>query len=408
MTDHPTIKVTRDLRAIVELTGRLEAQAIALADDQLMPGGLAMVALAGAAAPSAYAEALDDAEQRALAVVLAAGLDPRTAVMPEVYEDDWEPPLQTLLFWSEEWRTLHDMPFVPSKGRPRQSEATEANFLLWALDWAWRNERRWEDFAADIKAARKRLEAILAAGTATERSRVVCPDCDDAPRLIKVWAPAYIAGWRCCVCSTTLPETLECEECRHRYEPRGGRCTNRVGPKDDRHVCGGKLQPTIELDHCPNPECWTAAPPEPVQVSDSGADQWKCPACRHRFGAESLRDAYAKQLRSAGAARWVTLADALSIMRRQGWREHTVRRWVSEGRIESKAVEYENGTRGPRLVWWPDAWRAHLAHKREREQARRYALELGQRRAYCAVVHGEECWVPGRGCSKTLAKTTSV
>lgn len=162
MTDaSPMVKVARNLRRIVELTDQLEAQAIANANDALMPGGLAMVALAAVSAPSDYAEALEAAEHMAIAGRRA---------WPEVEDDDdWEPPLQSLLFWSEAWREEHGYP-LPK----RPTEATEANFLRWALEWAWDNEPHWDDFAADVAKAAGRMEALLMEGARPVARGVPC------------------------------------------------------------------------------------------------------------------------------------------------------------------------------------------------------------------------------------------
>jgi hypothetical protein len=144
-------------------------------------------------------------------------------------------------------------------------------------------------------------------------------------------------------------------------------------------------------------------------ASDEG-DQWKCPACKHRFDADAVRRAYAKQLRGEGAARWVTLTDALSIMRSMGAREDTAIGWVDGERVE---VATDDTWR--LLVWWPDMWRAHLEHRNACDQARRIAKERAHRKAYCAENHAEGCWEEGhqgqpgrRGCAGMLPETTAV
>lgn len=146
-----TIDVTQDLTAIIELADDLLTEAVIKAGDPLMPGGLAMVALAPVASPDEWAETLEAAEHRAQAKELD---------LPAVEDDDdWEPPLQTLLFWSESWRVEHGYPLSA-----KPTLASEANFIRWALEWAWENEVHWEDFARDVSKARTRLESIEKAG----------------------------------------------------------------------------------------------------------------------------------------------------------------------------------------------------------------------------------------------------
>lgn len=139
-------------------------------------------------------------------------------------------------------------------------------------------------------------------------------------------------------------------------------------------------------------------------------DTWKCPACKHRFDEDAVRRAYAKQLRGEGAARWVTLTDALSIMRSMGVRDETATAWADGERVE---VATDDTWR--LLVWWPDMWRTHLAHRNACEQARRIAKERAQRKAFCVENHAEGCWEEGhqgkpgqRGCAGMFRETTAV
>lgn len=306
----PVVKVARDLRAIEDMIGRLEARALDLANSALMPGGEAMVNLAGLADMATWMrrDELADGD-------LAAYEDP----------DDLWSPFQMLDFWSGSWRAELGQDYDDPNWRP--TLATEAAFLRNpdVLAWAWDNEMHWDDFAADVSKARGKLEGVLLEGERPERIRVVCPDCESGRRLII-----------------------------------------RYGATE-------------------------------------AEDTWKCPACKHHFDADDVQRAYAKQLRSAGAARWVSLPDAIDVLRREGgWRAATIREWA---RGEDVETEHRGGTR---LVWWPDIWRAHLAHRRRREAAKRKVLDLAQRKAYCRAMHGEDCWVRGRGCSEVLAEMTSV
>lgn len=194
----PVTKAARNITAILELSEHLETQAIAKANDRLMPGGLAMVALAPTASIDEWSELIEAAEHRHHS-------DPHRWALPAVDdEDDWEPPLQTFRFWSEQWRTTHGMTYGT-----KPTLASEANFLRWALGWAWDNEPRWDKFAEDISDARSRLESLLYAGTRAERTRVVCDRdfCDTHPRLIRVYG------------DHPDQDHHKCPACKHRFLP---------------------------------------------------------------------------------------------------------------------------------------------------------------------------------------------
>lgn len=80
------------------------------------------------------------------------------------HDADWEPPLQTLLWWSEQWRV--------EWGRETDQThtvQTEAAFLRSVLQWAYDHEPRWVDFTRDVHRARYRLENSLRAGERDER-----------------------------------------------------------------------------------------------------------------------------------------------------------------------------------------------------------------------------------------------
>lgn len=195
MSTHPTVVVATNLSAILDLAADLEDQAINDANDHLMPGGLAMVALGVVANLEAWAHKLDAAERRAIE---------EGAPMP-LHEDadDWEPPLQTLLFWSEDLRRIHG--YETDK---RPTLASEANFVRHYLDWLWENEPHFEDFARDISTARRRLEDTLKAGDRAERIRVVCDRdyCEKPSRLILVYG------------DTPEQDAWKCPACKHRFD----------------------------------------------------------------------------------------------------------------------------------------------------------------------------------------------
>lgn len=200
----PVVKVARDLREIVEMCAHLDDQAEHKAnvklDGRVLPGGLAMVALS----PVANLEAWENQQQ-------AAERTGRPYASAEDEDGDWEPPLQTLLFWSEQWRAQHGQEFEPEPHRPYPTVATEANWIRWALNWAWDNEPQWDDFAADVRAARVRVENVLYAGNRAERTRITCDHCEKAPRLIRKYGDA----------TDGTEDWWLCPSCKHRFDTEG-------------------------------------------------------------------------------------------------------------------------------------------------------------------------------------------
>ena len=197
----PVVKVARDLTEILELHARLRSQAESKArakiDGTGLPGGHAMIALGTVANMEAW-ENMQQATERYGLVY--------TSVEDEDPDDAWSP-FQQLEFWSEQWRAIHGMEFEPEEHRPRPTVATEANFIRWALNWAWDNEPHWDDFAADVNRARVKLEGILYAGRRQERTRIICSECDDAPRLL------VLRGHN--------DDTWKCPACKHRFDADG-------------------------------------------------------------------------------------------------------------------------------------------------------------------------------------------
>ena len=158
MTD-PVNTVAVALDEITDMMLRLRTQAVHHASSRLMPGGLAMVALGPGASPDEWLEYVSEDEFRHYARC------PRTdhrgcrvSMHADDDDPDWEPPLQTLLYWSEAWRAELDTP----NGRP--TIGSEAAFLASVLHWAYEREPRWDDFAADVKACKARLENLLRDG----------------------------------------------------------------------------------------------------------------------------------------------------------------------------------------------------------------------------------------------------
>lgn len=133
-------------------------------------------------------------------------------------------------------------------------------------------------------------------------------------------------------------------------------------------------------------------------------DSWKCPACKHRFDADAVRRAWESQMRSVDAQRWVPLVDAVSILRTLGWRDATIRGWADSEQVDTRL------TPAGRSVYWPDMWRAHLAHRQERDNAKREQRDRLRRKAACIADHREGCWDhdgkrrPGQpGCARAGA-----
>lgn len=181
-------KVARDLTEIVDMHERLAAQAEHQASHPLMPGGPAMVALGNVANIEAWENRHQATERYRKAY---------TSVEDEDPDDAWSP-FQLLEFWSEAWRREKGAEYDT-----RPTITTEANFIRWALDWAWENEPAWDDFAADVRRARVRLENILSDGKRAERSRIVCDQCEAQPRLIVLRGSADDCSddwWKCPGC----------------------------------------------------------------------------------------------------------------------------------------------------------------------------------------------------------------
>lgn len=182
MTEHPTVKVARDLTEIVELHHRLAAQAEHQASHSLMPGGHAMVALGNVANMEAWENQQQATERYAAAY---------TSVEDEYPDEGWSA-FQLIEFWSEQWRRERGAEYDGT----RPTIETEANFLRWCLTWAWDNEPAWDDFAADIAKARTRLENILSDGIRSERGVPCMYDECKGKRLVRKMAPKRDAEGR--------------------------------------------------------------------------------------------------------------------------------------------------------------------------------------------------------------------
>ncbi len=192
----PLADVARNLRTIVELHGDIAEQAAHTSTNREMPGGDAMVMLGNVANLEAWLNIVDHADR----VHFATCLKPhhRKCRWNDHVGDEaaWlEPPLQTLLFWSEQWRVEHGRTIDT-----RPTVATEARFLSAVLAWAYKHEPHFDDFARDVETARIRVENVLRAGEREEKSKVECIDCAGV-RLVKTWADKAVNDhWRCPRC----------------------------------------------------------------------------------------------------------------------------------------------------------------------------------------------------------------
>lgn len=196
---HPTVPVARDLSEIIDLYARLASQAENEASHSLMPGGQAMVALGGVANLEAWENRHQATERYRTAY---------TSVEDEDPDEAWSP-FQLIEFWSERWRREHQAEYEGL----RPTIASEASFVRWALDWAWRREPQWPRFVSDIRLARVRLENIVHAGKRVELSRIVCPDCESDPRLIVLRGSADDGS----------DDVLKCHVCRLRLTPEAAK-----------------------------------------------------------------------------------------------------------------------------------------------------------------------------------------
>jgi hypothetical protein len=295
MSESRVVKVARDLTEIVNLYADLLAEAIhkasAKIDGHSLPGGEAMVALAGVADPEINERRIELREARHMATCLR--LDHTRCWTGSEDEDDAEPVLQTLLFWSEQWRTEHGFPL---EGR-RPTVATEANMIRGLLEWAWENLAEWDDFAGDIAGARAKVENLLTAGRRIERG-VPCLSCN-----VELVRPAW----------------------------------DRV----EVHECSGKDGVCL----IPHERC----------AHDRGGlrDEWVCPSCERRYDEETYRRAVAHA--AFIASEWLPLEDAIIRTQAkrgsiQGWASRgqvRKRKDQETGRMTYNVADIETRMAGP-------------------------------------------------------------
>lgn len=389
----PTVKVSRDLTEIAACYADLEAQAIADGDNPLIPGGPAMFALGPIANLETWEHLVQSTERFNRPLTSAEDEDP---------DDAWSA-TQLVHYWAGEWRQARGEDYDDLT----RSMATELNYIRTALSWAREHEPRWDAFAGDIRTARTRLENTVSAGRRSDRSRICCdrPTCTTkSPQLVRVYARRYLTGWTCTTCSTATDALYVCEDCRRPAPASAGRCTRIVGPKSDRHPCGGRLRHQPAPEFCFTPTCPSFAQPTEVHASNPDDDQWKCPICKHYFDDRELQKAHARMLWRPEADRMVRLPEAIATLKAQGRGERTIRRWLAPTREEADRctvcaalwayqeygtcpaeIEEDGETEvcGGELaqvwvgnetvvegwcelatrttwLWWPDLWRLHL------------------------------------------------
>ncbi|MCD4535659.1 hypothetical protein LRP67_16320 [Nocardioides sp. cx-169] len=200
----PVVKVARDLTEIVKLATMLDDQAEHKANSpDHLPGGRALASIAPVANLESWEHQYEGYEAHNARV--ANGEPGHHVDLSHIEDEDdtWEPPLQTLCFWSEQWRQIHEAEYGA-----RVTIESEAAFIRWALNWAWDNEIHWDDFAADIRKTRVRIEEVLYAGARVERTRVPCTReaCEKRPRLIKLYG------------TTVAEDGYKCPGCKSRYD----------------------------------------------------------------------------------------------------------------------------------------------------------------------------------------------
>lgn len=176
----PLLSVTRDLREIESLAQSLPDEAAHKGADST-----AMVMLGPVANLEAWQNLIDTAWEQHMEV---CERDDCTDcdVAPHAMDgegSDWEPPLQTLEWWSEQWRVEHNR-----ETDRRGTVATEAGFLRSVLQWAYDHEPRFAEFTRDIRQARLRLENELRAGERAERGAPCMYDECGGVRLVRKMA----------------------------------------------------------------------------------------------------------------------------------------------------------------------------------------------------------------------------
>jgi transposase-like protein len=330
---HPVTKAARDITEILNLTADLITQAINHGDTPGMPGGDAMTALGNVANVEAWDNHHQATERHDHG--LSNYRRAYTAVECEDPDDAWSA-YQLIEYWSEAWRTErgddHD---------GKRTLRTESNYVRSSLDWAWENEIHFEDFAADMRRARLRLEDIVYAGVRVERTRVMCDRCEHPRRLIKVHAIYDPTG---------VLESYKCPACKARFnedEFRRAYAVMLASDGAERYVTQVEAIATLKAQGrgLRTVRRWLAPQMEEVdQCSECGAryepDEWNvCPRKHQRKQAGVV----VEEWRCGGELARAWVGDAEAVV--QGYCE-----------VDTHRV----------MLWWPDLWTKHLATRQAR------------------------------------------
>ncbi len=313
--------VSDNLAKIIDMAGRLEARAVDRACDREFPGGDAMVLLAGVGSRHDWERRNDLAE--------ASGDYGKSAT--EDPDKMWSA-LQTLWYWTEDYRQQLGMNYDDPRWRPTLT--SEAGFLRNrdVADWIWNNEPKWDAYSKAVNDAKAKLENVLIEGNRSDRSEVICgnPDCDDPRKLIRVYARRHPTEWECDACGTTNNNPEPC-------------------------------------DHCESDSLR-----EVRWESDTDDDRWKCGACKNLSTDDEVQKFYAKQLWLAPAEKWMPIAHAVQLMREQGWQERVVRSWLDDLEVRTEDISRR------REVLWSSLWRRHLLETQARKERVRQRAEKRQ------------------------------
>jgi hypothetical protein len=222
--DDPTLDVGRNLRAIVDLTRDLHAQAVARASHHDMPGGPSMAELG----PVANVGAVELRNRALEAAWLAKHGNEWCGVSPDAPQEERDKACQSIKAlcrhrfnpWDDDPTTLTTLRWWTEEYRARTDTVTEfwdvRSEVAWLVDnmrWVYDNEPNFDDLARDVASALRRLEAVLYAGEREERSKVPCIDCDidrDGGRLSVLLVRHY----------GDVPEADRwvCPRCKRRYD----------------------------------------------------------------------------------------------------------------------------------------------------------------------------------------------
>lgn len=345
--------VAKNLRKIEDMATRLEQRAVDRAGAKDMPGGDAMVALAGVGSIRDWMRRVDIAEEHGTEMDIS-NEDP----------DEFWPALQILWWWTEDYRQRLNHHSDDPRWRP--TLISEAAFLRHhdVAEWIWSNEVNYDDFAKDVGRAKSKLENILVEGDRSEKTPVVCDKCADKRPLVRVYDEAEVVGWMC-------------------------------------HFAEGDDEPIpADAGEDPCPVCEKPAPHVEIMASDPDADRWKCMGCKHLFTIEELDDARATQMRRSEPKEWVSRAEAIGLLRDMGHQRRTAVALVDA----PAAMGWRSELSHLRYVSWPEVWRSHLLALQTAKIRLEDAARAKAHKAMCEEMHPEGCWIPGRGCQRVCPR----